>query len=203
MHFQQLKTQTECPEGNKWEVFRKKPSLWDKWTALPLYCKVPKMGRTSETLSPPHRTPRDERIKVAAGTQIEAAREEARQVPEEHRYMFVSEWGLRGKVPYWEMASRRALDQSSSQLEGGCRASRAGEHRDSPSPAFLPPSWVHSESLSLRYPFYFQAEKPQLHPQCPPAKETEQNTLETQLRDRNSLDHTKQERCHWLQWQQD
>lgn len=77
------------------------------------------------------------------------------------------------------------------QLTAGgrsCRANGAGEHSGTPSPAFLPPPWVHSESLSLWYPFYFQAEKPQLHPQCPPAKETEQNTLETQLRDRNILE---------------
>lgn len=71
------------------------------------------------------------------------------------------------------------------ELEGGCWAGGAGEHRGKPSPAFPPPPWGHAGSLSVQHPFYFQAERPQLHPRYLPAKETEQSTLGTQLRDRN------------------
>lgn len=60
-----------------------------------------------------------------------------------------------------------------SQLEGGCRAGRAADHSVTPSPAFPPPPWAHSRSLSAQHPFYFQAERPQLHPRYLPAKETE------------------------------
>lgn len=60
-----------------------------------------------------------------------------------------------------------------SQLEGGCRAGQAAEYRVTPSPAFPPPPWAHSVSLSVQHPFYFQAERPQLHPRYLPAKETE------------------------------
>lgn len=72
-----------------------------------------------------------------------------------------------------------------SQLQGGCRAGGAGEHRGTPSPAVPPPPWGRAGSPSARHPFYFRAERPQLRPRYLPAKETEQSTLGTRLRDRN------------------
>lgn len=59
-----------------------------------------------------------------------------------------------------------------SQLQGGCRAGGAGEHRGTPSPAVPPPPWGRAGSPSAWHPFYFRAERPQLRPRYLPAKET-------------------------------
>lgn len=72
-----------------------------------------------------------------------------------------------------------------SQLQGGCQAGGAGGHRGTPSPAVPPPPWGRAGSPSVQHPFYFRAERPLLRPRYLPAKETEQSTLGTQLRDRN------------------